>query len=69
MAPDRVGIEGLLAMEREAAVVETFLRREVDGTGRLTLPELHMIRCLRRVRITRSNSAGRTSMCPIVSDS
>jgi len=38
--------ERLLANGREAATVAAFLRREVDGKGRLTLPELYMIRSL-----------------------
>jgi signal transduction histidine kinase len=38
--------ERLLAARREPDAVLTFLRKEVDGDGLLTLPELYMIRSL-----------------------
>jgi|HubBroStandDraft_1064217.scaffolds.fasta_scaffold09779_4 signal transduction histidine kinase len=36
----------LLATQREPAAVLSFLRREINGAGRLTLPELYLIRPL-----------------------
>jgi len=36
----------LLAAKQEPAAVSAFLRKQVDGAGRLTLPELYMIRSL-----------------------
>ena len=38
--------ERLLAAKREPVIVAAFLRKEVDGEGRLTLPELYMTRSL-----------------------
>jgi signal transduction histidine kinase len=38
--------ERLLAAKRDPAAVLSFLRKEIDGPGRLTLPELYMIRSL-----------------------
>jgi len=38
--------ERLVASKREPAIVVAFLRKEIDGEGRLTLPELYMTRFL-----------------------
>jgi len=58
--------ERLLAGKQEPGIVAAFLRKEVDGEGRLTLPELYMTRSLyiERRRASRAfASANSTTKC------